>query len=71
MAHDMINADRYTSIEAVDAAVRYNKNINADEAEKVKQIINEKYDKRTALYDEGKKQWDTNVSVIMVVRGVK
>lgn len=71
MAHDMINADRYTSIEAVDAAVRYNKNINADEAEKVKRIINEKYDKRTALYDNGKKQWDTSVSIIMVVRGVK
>lgn len=71
MAHDMINADRYTSIEAVDAAVRYNKNINAVEAEKVKNIINEKYDKRTALYDDGKKQWDTSVSIIMVVRGVK
>lgn len=71
IAHDMINADRYTSIEAVDAAVRYNKNINSDEAEKVKNIINEKYDKRTALYDDGKKQWDTNVSIIMVVRGVK
>lgn len=71
MAHDIINADRYTSIEAVDATVRYNKNINADEAEKVKNIINEKYDKRTALYDDGKKQWDTNVSIIMVVRGVK
>lgn len=71
MAHDMINADRYTSVEAVDAAVRYNKNINADEAEKVKNIINEKYDKRTALYDDGKKQWDTSVSIIMVVRGVK
>lgn len=71
MAHDMINADRYTSIEAVDATVRYNNNINADEAEKVKNIINEKYDKRTALYDDGKKQWDTNVSIIMVVRGVK
>lgn len=71
IAHDMINADRYTSVEAVDAAVRYNKNINADEAEKVKNIINEKYDKRTALYDDGKKQWDTSVSIIMVVRGVK
>lgn len=71
IAHDMINADRYTSIEAIDAAVRYNKNINADEAEKVKNIINEKYDKRTALYDDGKKQWDTSVSAIQVVRGVK
>lgn len=71
MAHDMINTDRYTSVEAVDAAVRYNKNINADEAEKVKNIINEKYDKRTALYDDGKKQWDTSVLIIMVVRGVK
>lgn len=71
MAHDMINSDRYTSVEAVDAAFRYNKNINADEAEKVKNIINEKYDKRTALYDDGKKQWDTSVSIIMVVRGVK
>jgi CBS domain-containing protein len=33
--------------------------------------INKRYDKRIELYKNGVKQWDTNVSIIMVVRGVK
>ncbi len=33
--------------------------------------INEKYDRRTALYDRGEKQWDTAVSVTMVILRVK
>lgn len=30
-----------------------------------------KYDKRIELYDKGIKQWDTNMSVTMIMRGVK
>ncbi len=33
--------------------------------------INAKHDKRLEQYKNGQKQWDTNVSVIMVVRGKK
>lgn len=31
----------------------------------------EKYDNRTVLYDRGVRQWDTSVSVIMAIRGMK
>jgi len=30
-----------------------------------------KYDKRIELYDKGVKQWDTNMSVTMIMRGIK
>ena len=33
--------------------------------------VNAKYDKRIKLYHEGIRQWDTSVSVTMVVRGRK
>jgi len=36
-----------------------------------KKIKNSKYDKRLELYDEGIKQWDTYMSLTMVLRGVK
>ena len=35
------------------------------------EIINEKYNKRIELYKQGEKQWDTNVLVTMVLRGIK
>ena len=41
------------------------------EVEELKRLVNAKYDKRILLYDQGVKQWDTNVSITMVVRGVK
>lgn len=41
------------------------------EIEELKRLINEKYNKRLELYDEGVKQWDTHVSVTMIARGVK
>ncbi|MBQ8278487.1 MAG: hypothetical protein IJZ23_01430 [Roseburia sp.] len=45
--------------------------VNRDEVEELKRLVNAKYDKRLALYDAGKKQRDTNMSVTMIVRGVK
>ena len=41
------------------------------ERDEMIRLINEKYDRRLHQYDQGEKQWDTNVSLIMVVRGVK
>ena len=37
----------------------------------MKNIIEEKYDTRIAQYNMGEKQWDTNVSITMVIRGEK
>ena len=34
-------------------------------------ILNAKYDKRIELYRAGIKQWDTSVSVTMILRGQK
>ena len=45
--------------------------MTASEVEELKRLVNAKYDKRILLYDQGVKQWDTNVSITMVVRGVK
>ena len=45
--------------------------VTQEEAYEMKCIINKKYDARIALYDCDEKQWDTNVSIIMVLRGVK
>lgn len=72
MAHDMINANRYTEIEAIESALHIAPNqITIEETEKMKRLTNVKFDKRIKQYDRGEKQWDTNVSIIMVVRGIK
>jgi len=72
MAHAMINANRQVSLDAADDLLRNAAGIvTADEVEELKRLINGKYDKRIELYDKGIKQWDTNVSVTMVVRGEK
>ena len=71
-AHAMINANRQVSLDGADDLLRVATDvITADEVEELKRIINSKYDKRIELYDKGIKQWDTNVSVTMVVRGEK
>lgn len=72
MAYDMINANRYTSIDAIEATLHTVPEwVTIEETEEMKYIVNTKYDMRIKQYDRGEKQWDTNVSVIMVVRGIK
>lgn len=63
MAEDMINAGRAADIEAILST-------GQAEAEKIADMVNEKYDRRIALYRKGDRQWDTEVSITMVVRGV-
>ncbi|MBR6522849.1 MAG: class I SAM-dependent methyltransferase [Oscillospiraceae bacterium] len=72
MALDMINAHRGTKLDAFDSALRTMPEVvNAAEIEKLKAAANCRYDKRIELYERGEKQWDTNVNITMVVRGVK
>lgn len=72
MAHAMINANRLGDLESIDNLLHIAKNeVSAAEVEEIKRLVAAKYDKRMELYDAGVKQWDTNMSVIMVVRGVK
>ena len=64
MAGDMINAGRYGQIEALRSTRR-------EQASPLIDLVNRKYDERLALYRSGQKQWDTETSITLVVRGVK
>lgn len=71
-AHDMIEVGRYTDMDAVDSVIHtMPEHFTDNEFKEMKRLINAKYDARIAQYDRGEKQWDTNVSIIMVIRGVK
>lgn len=71
-AHAMIKANRQVSLDGADELMRIASDVvTVDEVEALKRIINSKYDKRIELYDKGIKQWDTNVSVTLVIRGEK
>jgi hypothetical protein len=72
MAHDIINVDRRCALDAIES-VKYAipEHVTEEEIEEMKRLTNIKYDTRIRQYDCGKKQWDTNVSVIMVICGTK
>ena len=68
----MINAGRQTSLDATDSLQHIGADVITEaEIQELKRLVNEKYDKRLKLYDEGRKQWDANVSVTMIMRGIK
>lgn len=72
LAHNIIEADRYSVIDRIDS-VQYSmpEHFTAAEIEKMKNLVNAKYDTRIAQYNRGEKQWDTDVSITMVIRGIK
>lgn len=72
MAHAMINANRKCALDNADSLLQIDTGMVTDsEVEELKKIVNAKYDKRIDLYDRGIKQWDTNMSVTMIIRGEK
>ena len=72
MAYAMINANRQNELDNVECLSRIAAEVVTPlEVEKMRFLVNERYDKRILLYDKGIKQWDTNVTVTMIVRGVK
>jgi len=72
MALEMINAHRKTKLDALESTLRtMPEHISTLEVEKLKANVNSRYDKRIELYERGEKQWDTNVNITMVLRGVK
>ena len=66
MAALMIEAQRQNDLEAIGSA-----HSHSDHAGAAVRAVNEKYEKRVRLYRSGARQWDTSVSVTMVLRGVK
>jgi len=72
MAHAMINANRRCAVDNIESLTQIGDGIvSTSEIEELKCIVNAKYDKRIELYDDGIKQWDTNLSVTMIMRGIK
>lgn len=71
-AHNIINANRYSDIDAVNSVLNtMPEYFSIEEIEEMKYLVHAKYDTRIALYNRGEKQWDTNVSIIMVIRALK
>lgn len=71
-AHAMIHANRQTALDAIEL-VSYTmpERFSSEEISTMKRLTNAKYDARIKQYDCGEKQWDMNVSIIMVIRGIK
>lgn len=68
----MIQACRGNDLDAVRSARKTLPDIiDGEDAEKMMEIINKNYDERIRQYLHGEKQWNTSVSVTMVIRGEK
>ena len=71
-ALDMINSLRFCVLEALDSVWHtMPEHTSEEEIERMKTIVNQKYDSRIEDYTFGKKYWETNVSLIMMLRGIK
>ena len=64
MAEAMIEEGRQACLEAI-------RSVRSDHADQAIAAVHRKYNERLGLYRTGIKQWDTSVSVTMIVRGVK
>ena len=72
MAKDMINALRFCALESLNAVQHsIREHISVQEIETMKDFIHQKYDLRIRDYETGKKHWETNLSIIMMIRGSK
>lgn len=72
MAHAMINANRFTELEGIESVLHtVPQHFEAWEIEEMKRLVNDKYNERIEQYERGEKQWDTDVLVAMIIRGVK
>ena len=72
LAREMILSGKYNDLEALDSAVlTLGGRIDPEERKRMRERIEGKYALRLEQYARGEKQWDTAVSVIMVLRGIK
>lgn len=71
LAHNMIDADRYSDLEGIDSVLHsMPEHFTVEEIEEMRRLANARYDIRIHHYDCGERQWDTSVSIIMVIRGI-
>lgn len=72
LARAMIHAERQNELDVIHLmANSAPEKISAEELAELRKIKNRRYDERLALYEAGDPQWDVNLSLTMVVRGVK
>lgn len=72
MAYDMINATRQTTIDGIATVLNtMPEHFSENEVENMKELTNIKYDERIRRYDCGEKYWETDLSIIMIIRGIK
>ena len=72
MARAMIGAERASALDAVASLEAIAPDlVTGEELARMRALIGGRYDERLALYEAGAKQWDTQVCLIMVIRGEK
>ncbi len=72
MAVLMINAGRYNDLDAIQSVWETMPGrVTKEEIDEMTRLANQKYDRRIQKYLSGEKEWDTTVSIAMIVRGVK
>ena len=72
MAVLMINACRYNDLDAIQSVWEtMPERVTKEEIDEMTRLANKKYDRRIQKYLSGEKEWDTTVSIAMIVRGVK
>lgn len=70
LAQQMFHARRQNDLDALDALARALPDM-AEGIAAMRQRISAKHDLRAAQYVRGEKQWDTEVTLVMMIRGVK
>lgn len=71
-AYAMINAHHQTSLDAAESLLRIAPGVvSEEEVQEMKKRIDQRYAKRIELYNMEIKQWDTSMSLTMILRGVR
>lgn len=71
-ARDMINANRQNDLDNIERMESVASGaVSRADRETLARLVNERYDRRLALYAAGKKQWDVTLGLTMLLRGVK
>lgn len=71
-ARNMINANRQNDLDNIERMESVAPGaVSKADREMLARLVNERYDRRLALYAAGKKQWDVTLGLTMLLRGVK
>ena len=71
-ARDMINANRQNDLDNIERMESVAPGaVSKADRDRLVRLVNERYDRRLALYAAGKKQWDVTLGLTMLLRGVK